>query len=70
MDGDELLAYGRQHRANADSVEYREAQAEYKRRQQSKKETKIAPPTNTPTSEELIKMAAEAPPGAYPWKRY
>jgi hypothetical protein len=34
MDEPELLAFGRKYRANPDSVEYLEAQAEWKRRQE------------------------------------
>jgi len=69
MDGDELLAYGRRFKGMPESREYQEAQAEYKRRQQNKRDAPIHQPVG-PTSEELTRMAAEAPPGAYPWKRY
>jgi hypothetical protein len=38
MDEPELIAFGRRHRANPESVEYLEAKAEWKRRQQKKAE--------------------------------
>jgi hypothetical protein len=37
MDEPELLAFGRKHRASPESVEYLEAKAEWKRRQQKMK---------------------------------
>jgi len=60
MDEVELKAFGRQHRVNPESVEYLEARAEWKRRQQRKKETKIAPPADRPTSKDFAEMAAAA----------
>jgi len=69
MDGDELKAYGRQFKAMPESCEYLEAQAEWQRRQQMKPDVPKPQPVG-PTSEEIAAMAAAAPPGAYPWKRY
>jgi hypothetical protein len=37
MDGPELLAFGRKHRANPDSVEYQEAQAAWHRKQEKRR---------------------------------
>jgi hypothetical protein len=37
MDEPELLAFGRKHRANPDSVEYQEAKAAWKRKQANRK---------------------------------
>ena len=69
MDEVELKALGRQHRANPDSVEFREAQLEWQRRQAGKVET-LRPEPVGPTSRELEEMAAAAGPGRYPWVRY
>jgi hypothetical protein len=68
MDQPELLAFGRQHRANRDSVEYLEAKAEWKRRQQKKAEAPKPQPVG-PTSEEFAAMAKAAG-DRYPWMRY
>jgi len=68
MDDLELKAFGRQHRVNPDSVEYREAQAEWQRRQAGRVETRRPEPVG-PTSRELEEMAAKAG-GRYPWIRY
>lgn len=68
MDEPELLAFGRKHRANPDSVEYQEAQAEWKRRQQKKSKVPKPQPV-VPTSEEFAAMAKAAG-GRYPWIRY
>lgn len=69
MDEVELKVFGRQHRARPDSVEYREAQLEWQRRQREK-EPKPALTVNDPSSEDFAKMAAAAGPGRYPWIRY
>jgi hypothetical protein len=68
MDESELLAFGRQHRANPQSVEYREARAEWKRRQQKKAEVPKPQPVG-PTSEEFAAMAKAAG-DRYPWIWY
>jgi hypothetical protein len=69
MDEVEMLAFGRQHRANPDSVEYREAQLEWQRRQ--KKEPKPAlVAVRDPSTQDFARMAAAAGPNRYPWIRY
>jgi hypothetical protein len=68
MDEPELLAFGRKHRANPDSVEYLEAQAEWKRRQQKKAEVP-KPESVGPTSQEFAEMARAAG-DRYPWIWY
>jgi hypothetical protein len=68
MDEPELLAFGRKHRANPDSVEYLEAKAEWKRRQQEKPEVPKPQPIE-PTSEEFASMARAAG-DRYPWMWY
>jgi hypothetical protein len=70
MDRVELLAFGRQHRASPDSVEYLEARAEWQRREAKKKDTKLEPPPYQLSSEELAERAKAAGPGRYPWIRY
>jgi hypothetical protein len=70
MDEVELKAFGRQHRADSDSVEYWEAQAEWQRRQQKKKVAPVEPPTDRPTSQDFAEMAKAAGPDRYPWVRY
>jgi hypothetical protein len=55
MDEVELLVFGRKRRANPDSVEYLEARAEWKRRQQRKAEIPKPQPVG-PTSEEFAQM--------------
>jgi hypothetical protein len=70
MDRVELLAFGRLHRANPDSVEYREAQAEWQRRIGKDKERKPEPIMPPHSSDELAEMAKKAGPGRYPWIRY
>lgn len=67
MDSGELLAFGRLHRVNPDSVEYQEAQAEWQRRQSNQKDTTLKPPVDTP---DFAEMAEAAGPGRYPWVRY
>jgi hypothetical protein len=59
MDEPELLAFGRKHRANPESVEYLEAKAEWKRIQQKKDEVPKPQPVG-PTSEEFAAMAKAA----------
>lgn len=68
MDEPEPLAFGRKHRANADSLEYLEAKAEWKRRQQKKEEVPKPQPVG-PTSEVFAAMA-EAAGNRYPWVWY
>jgi hypothetical protein len=68
MDEPELLAFGRQHRANRDSVEYLEAKAEWKRRQQQNREVPKPLPVG-PTSEAFSEMAKAAG-DRYPWMWY
>jgi hypothetical protein len=65
MDEPELLAFGRNHRANPNSVEYLEAKAEWKRRQQKKAEIPKPQPVG-PTSQEFAEMAKAAGPDRYP----
>jgi hypothetical protein len=69
MDMNELTAFGRKHRADPDSVEYLEAKAEWKRRQQKKAEVP-KPQLVGPTSEEFAQMAKAAGPDRYPWIWY
>ncbi len=70
MDRVELIAFGRQHRANHESVEYREAQAEWERRKDPyKKPAPLEPPADSPTSEELSEIARTAG-RPWPWMRY
>jgi hypothetical protein len=59
MDEPELLAFGRKHRANPTSVEFLEAKAEWKCRQQKKAEVPKPQPVG-PTSEEFAVMAKAA----------
>jgi hypothetical protein len=68
MDEPELLAFGRQHCANRESVEYLEAKAEWKRRQQKKAEVPKPQPVGT-TSQEFSAMAKAAG-DRYPWMWY
>jgi hypothetical protein len=68
MDEPELLAFGRKHRADPDSVEYLEARAEWKRRQQKKAEVPKPQPVG-PSSEEFAAMAKAAG-DRYPWMWY
>jgi hypothetical protein len=68
IDEPELLAFGRQHRANPESVEYLEAKAEWKRRQQKKEEVPKPQPVG-PTSKEFAQMAESAG-DRYPWMWY
>jgi hypothetical protein len=68
MDEPELLAFGRKHRANRESVEYLEAKAEWERRQEKKREIPKPQPVG-PTSEEFAAMAKAAG-GRYPWMWY
>jgi hypothetical protein len=68
MDEPDLLAFGRKHRANPESVEYLEAQAEWKRRQQKKDEVPKPQPVG-PTSEEFAAVAKAAG-DRYPWIWY
>jgi len=68
MDEPELLAFGRKHRANPESVEYLEAKTEWKRRRQKKTEVPKPQPVE-PTSEEFAAMAKAAG-GRYPWMCY
>jgi hypothetical protein len=70
MDRVELLAFGRQHRTNPDSVEYPEARAEWHRREAKKKDAPLEPPPYQLSSEELAERAKAAGPGRYPWIRY
>jgi hypothetical protein len=70
MDRVELLAFGRQHRANPESIEYQEARAEWQRRIAKDKERKPEPTMPPPSSDELAEMARKAGPGRYPWIRY
>jgi hypothetical protein len=70
MDEQELLAFGRKFRSMPHSEEMKEASAEWKRRKETRKETKPEPPMDSLTSEDLTKMAAAAGPGRYPWIRY
>lgn len=70
MDRVELLVSGRLHRANPDSVEYREAQAEWQRRIRKVKERKPEPTMPWQSSDELAEMARKAGPGRYPWIRH
>jgi len=70
MDEVELKAYGRLHRANLDSVEYREAQAEWQRRLREKEPKPALIATGDPSSEDFAKMAEAAGPDRYPWIRY
>jgi hypothetical protein len=70
MDGMELIAFGRLHHANLESVEYLEAQAEWQRREAKKKATPLEPPPYQLSSEELAERAKAAGPGRYPWIRY
>jgi hypothetical protein len=70
MDRVELVAFGRLHRTNPDSVEYREARAEWHRREAKKKDTPLEPPPFQLSSEELAERAKAAGPGRYPWIRY
>jgi len=66
MDEAELLAYGRKYRSMPESDEMKEASAEWKRR----KVQKVFPANLPSAPDDFSKMAAEAPPGEYPWKRY
>ncbi len=68
MDSNELTAFGRQHRASPDSLEYLEAKAEWKRRQQKKAEVPKPQPVG-PTSQEFAAMARAAG-ERYPWMWY
>jgi hypothetical protein len=68
MDEPELLAFGRKHRANPESVEYLEAKAEFKRRQQKKEEVPKPQPVG-PISQEFAAMAKAAG-SRYPWMWY
>jgi hypothetical protein len=68
MDEPELLAFGRKHRADPDSLEYMEAKAEWKRRQQKKEEVPKPQPVG-PTSKEFAQMAESAG-DRYPWMWY
>jgi metal-dependent amidase/aminoacylase/carboxypeptidase family protein len=70
MEDAELLAYGRKYRSMPNSDEMKEASAEYKRRKAQETVKEIQPGPTDPSSEDFARMAAEAPPGAYPWKRY
>jgi hypothetical protein len=70
MDRVELIAFGRLHRANSDSVEYREARAEWQRRLAKIKVTPLEPPPYQVSSQELAEMAKKAGPGRYPWICY
>jgi hypothetical protein len=71
MDRVELLAFGRLHRVNPDSVEYREARAEWQLRLAKKKDAPLEPPPpHQLSSEELAERAKAAGPGRYPWMRY
>jgi hypothetical protein len=67
-DMNELAAFGRKHRANPESVEYLEAKAEWKRRQQERAEIPKPQPVG-PTSEEFAAMARAAG-DRYPWVWY
>jgi hypothetical protein len=68
MDRVELLAFGRLHRANPESAEYLEAQAEWERRKDRyRKQPPMEYPADRPTSEELSEMARKAGPFKYPW---
>jgi hypothetical protein len=69
MDEPELLAFGREHRANPGSLEYLEAKADWERRQQKKAEISKPQPVG-PTSEEFAAMAKAAGPDRYPWIWY
>jgi hypothetical protein len=67
MDNSELLAYGRNFRGQPKSDEYREAKAEWQRRQRELQAAKAHHPVPSgPTSAEFSSMAV---PGQYPWKR-
>jgi hypothetical protein len=68
MDEPELLAFGRKHRANPDSVEYLEPQSEWLRRQKNKREIPKPIPVG-PTGEEFAAMAKAAG-DRYPWMSY
>jgi hypothetical protein len=68
MDEPGLLAFGRKHRANPESVEYLEAEAEWKRRQQKTDEVPKPQPVG-PTSEEFAAMARAAG-DRYTWVWY
>jgi hypothetical protein len=70
MDREELIAFGRLHRANPKSVEYIEAKAEWGRRKhRHKPPLPIQCPADRPTSDELSEMARKAG-RRWPWMRY
>jgi hypothetical protein len=70
MDDVELKAFGRLHRAQPESDEYREAQAEWQRRQKQKTERESRRKREMvalKTSWDIARIALYAPPDAYPW---
>ena len=70
MDRVELVAFGRLHRANPESVEYVEAHAEWEpRKDPYKKPAQLEPQADSLTSEELSEMATKAG-RRWPWMRY
>ena len=70
MDEVELLAFGRKVRSQPDSDEYKEAQADWKRRQEKKAERerqRKQEMTSLKSSWDVTRLAVYARPGAYPW---
>jgi hypothetical protein len=69
MDNAELLAFLRSFRAQPQSDEHREAQAEWQRRRiELRTKARLHSAPSGPTSAEFSAMAAAAS-GQYPWKR-
>jgi hypothetical protein len=70
MDEQELLVFGRTFRGQPESAEYKEAQAEWKRRQEKKTERESRRKREmvaVETSWDIARIALYAPPDAYPW---
>ena len=70
MDEVELLAFGRKVRSQPDSEEYKEARADWKRRQEKKVERESQRKremTSLKSSWDVTRLAVYARPGAYPW---